>query len=437
MGRKGGIWCTLLTLVCSCSIACTTITQEESLDITIHIACESFITRAADPQENLLSDVSVLIFDEYGNLESSGYYPRSELTGQSGVTFETSLLCRKEYSIYACGNIGKPVTAESIETLKDLRCHLAYPDEYREGIPMAGMAENIYIDKTDRTIKIPLKRLMSKVSLQIDRGGLSDDVRMDIRSVKIGNCPKSAKIFSNNSVQSPDECFASGFTRSESECMSLNKSMGNGVSGTLSLYLFENMQGDFNPGHDIKNDSDKIFGENDIRKDICSYVEISMDYTSASFYSGSRPLIYRFYLGDSLSNLDVERNCHYHITILPEDDGLTDNGWRVDKSGLIPNSDDTYFFMEPSGFIQADIGEQIHVRSYVYPEDTPFEIGLEELESDRQRGIYDYEIDPDGHGVTLTLTGPGTGILYMSAGEPVNESDMLVIEVNKTKNNIQ
>ena len=83
MGRKGGIWCTLLTLVCSCSIACTTITQEESLDIAIHIACESFITRAADPQENLLSDVSVLIFDEYGNLESSGYYPRSELTGQS------------------------------------------------------------------------------------------------------------------------------------------------------------------------------------------------------------------------------------------------------------------------------------------------------------------------------------------------------------------
>ena len=436
MGGKGGIWCTLLTLTCSCSIACTEITQEGSLDIAIQVTCESFITRAADPQENLLSDLSVLIFDEYGNLESSGYYTRSELTGQTGVTFKTSLLCRKEYSIYACGNIGKPVTAENIETLKDIRCHLAYPDEYREGIPMAGIAENIHIDRENRVINIPLKRLMSKVSLKIDRGGLSDDVRMDVRSVKIGNCPKSATIFRKNSVQSPDECFASGFTRSENECFILNRNVGNGVSGTLSLYLLENMQGDFSPGHEIKDDSNKIFSENDIRRDICSYVEISLDYRSSSFYSESKPLIYRFYLGDSMNNLDVERNCHYHITIIPEDDGLSDDGWRVDKSGLIPNSDESYFSMEPSGYLQADIGEQIHVRCCVYPIDTPFEIGLEELESDRERGIYEYEIDPDGHGVTITLTGPGTGILYMTAGEPVNESGMLVIEVNKTKNTI-
>ena len=436
MGRKGGIWCTLLTLTCSCSIACTTITQEESLDIAINVTCESFSTKAADPQEDLLSDLSVLIFDEYGYLESSRYYSRSELTGQTGVTFETSLLSRKEYSIYACGNIGNPVSAKSINDLKELRCYLAYPDEYREGMPMSGMVESTRIDRENRAINIPLKRLMAKISLKIDRGGLSESVRMDVRSVKIGNCPKSATIFRDNSVQSSDECFASGFTRGENECSILNRSVGNGTSGTLSLYLLENMQGDFSSGHQIKNDSDKVFGENDIRNEICSYVEISMDYSSPSFYSGSKPLIYRFYLGESLNNLDIERNCHYHITIIPEDDGLSDDGWRVDKSGLIPDSDEVYFSMNPTGFIQADIGEQIHVRCCVNPDYTPFDIGLEELESDRQRGIYEYEIDPDGYGVTLTLIGPGTGILYMTAGEPVNESGMLVIEVNKTKNTI-
>ena len=436
MGRKGGIWCTLLTLTCSCNIACSTMIQEEPRYITIHISCESLITKATDPQEDLLSDLSVLIFDEYGNLESSGFYSHADLKGNTGITFETSLLCRKEYSIYACANIGKPITAKSIKDLQDTRCHLAYPDEYREGIPMAGIAENIHIDRNSRTIKIPLKRLMAKVSLRIDRGGLSDDVKMDVRSVKIGNCPKSATIFRNNSVQGPDECFASGFTRSANECTILNRSTGNGISGTLSLYLLENMQGDFSAVHEIQNDSDKVFGENDIRKDICSYIEISLDYRSSTFYSGPRPLIYRFYLGEDMNNCDIERNCHYHITIVPEDDGLSDDGWRVDKSGLIPSPDEPYFSMEPSGFIQADIGEQIHVRCYVYPDNTPFEIGREELELDRERGIYEYEIDPDGYGVTIIPTGPGTGIVYMTAGEPVNESGMLVIEVNKSKNTI-
>ena len=61
---------------------------------------------------------------------------------------------------------------------------------------------------------------------------------------------------------------------------------------------------------------------------------------------------------------------------------------------------------------------------------------MEELEYDRTRGIYDYNIDSDGKGVTLTLKNPGTGIIYMSAGEPVNETGILVVEVNNIKNTI-
>ena len=49
---------------------------------------------------------------------------------------------------------------------------------------------------------------------------------------------------------------------------------------------------------------------------------------------------------------------------------------------------------------------------------------------DKAEGIYDYEIDPDGHGAVLTLTGPGTGLIYMEAGDPVNEAALFVIEVN-------
>jgi hypothetical protein len=55
---------------------------------------------------------------------------------------------------------------------------------------------------------------------------------------------------------------------------------------------------------------------------------------------------------------------------------------------------------------------------------------MEELMEDKQNGIYDFEVDKDGHGVTLTLTGPGRGLVYMEVGEPVNEAAMWIIEVN-------
>ena len=65
------------------------------------------------------------------------------------------------------------------------------------------------------------------------------------------------------------------------------------------------------------------------------------------------------------------------------------------------------------------------------PEDAEFDIGLEELEEDKARGIYDYRLDDDGKGLTLTMKSPGMGIIYMSAGEPINEAGILVIEVNE------
>ena len=67
----------------------------------------------------------------------------------------------------------------------------------------------------------------------------------------------------------------------------------------------------------------------------------------------------------------------------------------------------------------------------IFPPNTPFDIGYEELEYDKSRGIYDYVPDDDGHGVTLTLLKSGRGILYMSAGYPINDSKLIVVEVNQ------
>ena len=43
--------------------------------------------------------------------------------------------------------------------------------------------------------------------------------------------------------------------------------------------------------------------------------------------------------------------------------------------------------------------------------------------------IYDYEIDADGRGAVLSLKKNGSGLLFMEAGYPLNQSEMVVIEV--------
>ena len=84
----------------------------------------------------------------------------------------------------------------------------------------------------------------------------------------------------------------------------------------------------------------------------------------------------------------------------------------------------------PSDYIVGNIGDKIHIGCILTPSDTPFDVGIDDLEFDKKRGIYEYEIDEDGHGVTLTLTGPGTGLIYMEAGPPINDSALFLIEVN-------
>ena len=172
-----------------------------------------------------------------------------------------------------------------------------------------------------------------------------------------------------------------------------------------------------------------MFDIYDPRRETCSYIEVDIYYLSPQTASTTDYLKYRFYLGEGLNDLNVLRNCHYQITISPEDDGLKDNGWRVDKEGLT-YSQPTYFSYYPDSYIRGNIGDKIHIGCTFTPSDAPFDVGLEYMENDKKSGIYDYVLDNDGHGAVLTLTGPGSGLIYMSAGPPVNESALWFIEVN-------
>ena len=77
------------------------------------------------------------------------------------------------------------------------------------------------------------------------------------------------------------------------------------------------------------------------------------------------------------------------------------------------------------------IGDRIHIGCILTPDNAPFDVGEEYMKADKAEGIYDYVIDADGRGATLTLTGPGRGLIYMEAGPPVNDAALFMIEVNK------
>lgn len=419
MGRQGRIFCIVLSALLATGCAWTDMPEEKKVLCRIAVNDGDYASKAMDPDEERISDVSIMIFDERGDAEECLWLQNGQ------TTTEVSLVVGKRYSFRACANFGYRTYADHIDELDETIYYMAYPDEYSQGMPMYAEIDNIRIGE-DASVELRLQRLMAKISLRMDRRRLSEGVEMNVLGVRIGNCPKSVKVFGKNTVSSHDQCFGMGFSRDDVQTAVLNTIRQDDISGTVTLYMLENMQGDIEGS--IDSDAEKVFGEQDHRRDICSYIEMDIEYLSHEKYS-ERPLVYRFYLGDSRTNLDVERNCHYMITVCPEDDGLKGDGWRVDKSG-ISDLGPTYIKPYPSQYVRGKIGDKVHIGCKVSPQNTPFDVGENYMKDDNKTGIYDYEIDPDGHGAVLTLTGPGRGWIYMEAGAPVDRGVLFVIEVD-------
>lgn len=512
MGRKGQLLGRILTIISAAAYlslqgCMENIPEQEAVkEIKISFLRNGFMTKSEIPDEEQLNDINLLVFCD-GSAEDQIWtttYPDSH---DHFITL--NLLKGKRYSFFAFANFGRRITAGREEDIGGISVEMESADSYRNGIPMTAVAESVLIEE-DGQITLELKRMMAKISLSIDRSRLSEDVSIMINSVRIGNCPRYATVAGGSKISGSFDCLPSGYMLEKTQCSPLNVTGQGGISGEVSLYMLENMQGDF--PWQISADEEKVFEDDDPMASVCSYLEICADYRSDSHFSRN-DLIYRFYLGDGLDNLDVERNCHYHIVVTPEDDGLSGSGWRVDKTGIgsyvqkielseesiemtykgesilleayvLPadahdkslrwrSSDSSvasvtsdgkvtasgegdcvitcsaadgsgktaacdvhveyappFFFMYPGEYIEGEIGDRIHIWCEFFPPNAPFDPGLEELNYDKGRGIYDYEIDEDGHGVTLTLKNPGTGIVYMTAGAPVNESGMTIVVVN-------
>ncbi len=413
-----------MVVLASCAERTELMTQTvEEGKVNVLIRTGNGMTRSESPDEELVSDMTVFVFNEHGLLDDRIYVRSEQIVQNSDGDYccEVQLLHECRYTIYVCANMGFEVPCNNLEELLAYRFYMAYPDDYRIGVPMSGSHEEFeYTGQSD--IIVPLQRAMAKISISIDRGALDSDVTFLVKGVTVGNCPKSVLMYADNSVSGTDDCYIVGFNRSESGVEMLNRSVSGTVSGEVSLYMLENIQG--SPLGDITDYADKVFPEADAHRSQCSYVELSVDYYSDNYESNSYSgLIYRFYLGESPSDFNVERNCHYHVCLRPEGTGLNGSGWRVDKSGL-DYIGPTSITMTPCGYMYALVGQTVDFRVTTVPEETELIWDIEEYEDSQNDGYYTYTIDDDGRGATFTFKKFGSVPIYVEAGPPVNEAEM-------------
>lgn len=421
MERKGRISGWILGLLASVlTVSCNEKEAVEGTEqkVVIRVLCEGYRTRSTGSIDDLITDINIIAFDGK-DAEISEWI---QTDGMEEISL--SLVRGRKYTIFAGANIGRRLDIKTLEELDEASIEIVEGKKFENGLPMSAIIKDVD-PETDTSIELELRRMAAKISLRLDRSRLSEDVKMEVEAVRIGNYPKYMKLYGTNRIESIYDRYDTGFEYGAEECSLLNTIGRKGISSEISMYLPENMQGEF--PYEISSDEEKVLEDDDPLFNTCSYMEIELGYRSTGLVSHDRNLIYRFYLGDGIDNLDVEGNCHYHITIVPEDDGLSGGGWRVDKSGLGPS--DPFLTLHPGSYIEGKVGDKIHVWCEFYPTTAEFDIGKEELEYDRKRGIYDYTVDSDGHGVTLDLKKPGTGIVYMSAGEPINRSEMAIIVV--------
>ena len=374
---------------------------------------EGALTRSAPADETRLSDCQILIFNDSGVLEEDRYIPWREMSGSGPLTWETTLLHGAPYTILAVANLGYRLQAASLEEALALRYWLSYPDEWSQGLPMAARLDHVTPGR-DGPVDLRLERLLARVDLRMDRRSLQADAQLRIRSVTVGASPRNVQLFSPGKARTREDLFQPGYGKDGAAADSLNRDESLGLSFPVSLYLLENCQGDLPEG--------------DFHGAVCSYIEIQADYHSDSWDSRpGQPLIYRFYLGEGPGNYDVRRNSCYRISVRPEGNGLGEDSWRVDHSGLEPR---TRFTLHPAAYNECRAGEDFHLWCELTPAGTPLEIEALAWDEDEDvAGIYDYSLDPDGNGLTLHTKKGGTAVIYFNAGPPVSRDTLAMVVI--------
>lgn len=398
--------CILAAITCSC---CGTL-DEGGCEArqAIVLDCGRIASKAVAADEDAIWDINLYIFGEGGLLEDHKYirYP-SPMYGK--IHLAADLIMHREYTVAAFANAGYDMGTMDWDDFKNSSYHLPRPDGFTHGMPMLGKVMKYKPSQESESMNINMERLLSKVTVKLDRSRLDRDVDFNVALVRVGNCPKVAGLLPPSRIESPSEVFQSGYYTNGGD--------------TNELYLLENMQGALD-------------------KDLCSYIELEIDYESPYYYTeGGRCLKYRFYLREGNSYM-VQRNCHYTVTVCPQRDGLLcEDSWRVDKSALIERNAEPYLKVLPRGtvvdevfyenYYELSLGEEMHFDLIHFPSEMKIWLRDDLVEDERNDGRALYTMDADGNGFTVKSLGRVcTTIMEIMAGPPLNGSITIAIGIS-------
>ena len=195
--RRAGV---LLLVLSSLMIGCDNRDRDGRFAETVLVlALEgSTPTRSALPDETLVSDINLLIYNSEGLLEERRFLSGRQLSAADGtVRLKTGLLKGVPYDIFVAANIGYALPVLSRKDVETYRYHLAYPDEYSRGMPMSAHLDG-YVNEGEAEVLLSLVRTMARIDVTVDRTKLDSDVSFQVTSVHVGNGPSSVRLFGDS-----------------------------------------------------------------------------------------------------------------------------------------------------------------------------------------------------------------------------------------------
>ena len=258
-----------------------------------------------------------LVNPQTGKVESCTYQ-----TGTSSV--DLTAVKGKEYFIYALVNHGSRLTPASVDELSDLSLDVSYDRIKSNGIPMSGSVSYV-IPSGSGQVVVPVTRLLARIDFRVDRSYLKHADEEDgfvVNGVAIRDAMTSFSPFLSNNRQTKTSGIDYGFDEaSTTDLATVN------AGGKISLYVFENMQGNLLSGN--SDPWSKVPSKvNGYQK--CSYLEVTASYCAQGLMSDD--ITYRMFLGSNASsNFDIKRNTIYTITLKPtEDEIMGERGsWKI------------------------------------------------------------------------------------------------------------
>lgn len=131
--------------------------------------------------------------------------------------------------------------------------------------------------------------------------------------------------------------------------------------------------------------------------------------------------------GYTMGTHGIGRNIYHVLDLTVTRTGSTDPDVIIEDADIETKG---WIELHPGNIVTGHDGDTIHVYVDVYPKETMVDISREDLDYDVERGIYEYELDPDGRGVSLLLLKGGTGMFTIDAGPPVNAGFLVIVVCN-------